>query len=389
VVIILRATLFLLILLGVSREIRWFWLQTNRPLHPALVVEKDEERGWLPQEQLESSSDALRMYSKAINNPKAKALIERRKEQLNRLRAKYGHRLGKRLAKEMSDPLDLLKGGNGRFPSLIKDAKDVTERSPRLVQKYAQQEYQPLSIAQPNADPQLQTFIQTHHDDCADKEHMLRQLKAANITLTPTICQQLPTWTEVTELYGSGPVVLGLETCSDYRDLLRNTHYSPQATVAGLWNSGTTALSMLFLRNLIGFYSSTDVAAATVPWGKHIPLYLKYSNRWPIEKRSLKDKEMKDHVLPVLIVRDPFRWMKTMVSATNDTLPAHLQASALIFLYASIPIVLFHVSHLSNPSAASNMTPCGNLAGRIDAPTLFRPRRSVKVSTSTIPHSKS
>ena len=320
VVIIVRATLFLLILLGVWQEIGWFWLQTNQPLHPALVDEKNEKRSWLPQEQLESSSDAPPMYTKAINNPKAKALMEGRKEQLNRLRAKYGHRLGKRLAKEMPDVLDLLKGGNGPFPSLMKDAKDVTGRSPRLVQKYAQGDYQPLSIVQPNADPQLQEFIQMHQDDCADKEHMLRLFKAANITLTPTICQRLPTWKEVTALYGSGPVVLGLETCSAYRDRLRNnTNYSPQATVAGLWNSGTTALSMFFLQNLVGFHSSTDVSAATVPWGKHTPLYLKYYNTWPIGKRSSRDREMKDHVLPVLIVRDPFRWMKTMVGATNDT----------------------------------------------------------------------
>jgi len=280
----------------------------NRP--PTLVDENDEKRGWLPHEQVEFS----RVHSIVDNDPKTQALMERRKEQLKRLRAKYGDHFGERLGRDKLDHLGLRRGSP--FSSIIKDSKNVAARSPRLVQKYERlTDYQPLPITQPKVDPELKAFMRNYHEDCAEKEHMLRQLKAANITLTQTICQRLPTWKEVTELYGSGPVVLGLETCSDYRNRLqKNSNYSPQAAVAGLWNSGTTALSLSLLRNLVGFNSSTDISEPTVPWGKHTPLYLKYHNTWPKEKRSLRDREMKDHVLPVLIVRDPFRWMKTMAS---------------------------------------------------------------------------
>lgn len=74
---------------------------------------------------------------------------------------------------------------------LLQDAKNVTgSRSERMRHYYSQAltNYQPLpSMTQSREDPDLTAFMRIYHDDCAGKEHMLRQLKAANITLTPTI----------------------------------------------------------------------------------------------------------------------------------------------------------------------------------------------------------
>lgn len=172
-------------------------------------------------------------------------------------------------------------------------------------------------------------------DVCAGKERMLGVLvKALGIdNVNNETCVQLPDWSSVSDLYyindggdgegeSHGPVVLGLETCGSYREMVHNAaraaseaQPAPPATgvgnrshlmlsapipksrktatsaaermpkIAGLWNTGTTALSRTFLRNfLVGgdddgvgdfvhLPVGDDVYKATVPWGELSPFF--------------------------------------------------------------------------------------------------------------------
>jgi hypothetical protein len=46
-----------------------------------------------------------------------------------------------------------------------------------------------------------------------------------------------------------------------------------------------------------------------VVWGKHVPLKYRNENVWPSQDTVLTP----DQILPVVVVRDPFRWMQSMV----------------------------------------------------------------------------
>jgi hypothetical protein len=139
------------------------------------------------------------------------------------------------------------------------------------------------------------------------------------------MCQQLPQWKQVVQLYGDRPVILGLETCVRYRETLEHERQSPNnATlmrrstpaaprVTGLYNSGTNALMVALADNFVNL--DADIVTTTpdgvgsweVPWGKHVP---------PTKGRSRFSSPTElDAVLPIVIVRDPFRWMASMVRA--------------------------------------------------------------------------
>ena len=139
-------------------------LRRRPPRPPALVDENDRKRGWLPHKQMEASRhDSI--VSIMDNNPKTQALMERRKSQLKRLRGKYGDHFGERLARNMSSHLGLR--GERPFSLSILPAKDVTERNPRLVQKYERQtDYQPLPMVRsvpkyPSTSESRPDFVET------------------------------------------------------------------------------------------------------------------------------------------------------------------------------------------------------------------------------------
>jgi len=173
----------------------------------------------------------------------------------------------------------------------------------------------------------LNAFVSRHSQSCAGKERWLRELQFAgalsrtNLTASAdaAICRALPTEQEVQKLYGKGPIVLGLDRCEQYRRQLHTAlrkemklipvHFPPRAKVAGLWNSGTTALSQSFVLNLHNYQSDAPIYVPTVTWGKHTPLLYRLKTTWPPGNR-----ESRNHILPVLIVRDPYRWLQSMAS---------------------------------------------------------------------------
>jgi hypothetical protein len=123
----------------------------------------------------------------------------------------------------------------------------------------------------------------------------------------------LPKWDQVTDLYGPSPVIVGLETCKEFQSKvpLKDRYIG----VSGMFNSGTTAFGISLQANCgypnhLKNYSNdvlTDVNGMLnqVPWAKHKPGNLKYNH-------TIHPDIIKDHVLPIVLVRDPYYWMHSM-----------------------------------------------------------------------------
>lgn len=155
---------------------------------------------------------------------------------------------------------------------------------------------------------------------CVGKEKFLEIVRALNdTTINEALqCRAAPLWSETTSLYGETPVVIGLETCEAYRKLLNGSQSLPK--VAGLYNSGTNALSRLLELNLVhpDTHNSTgssleETPYSTVPWDKH--RLAKYRDSFTLEQEKHVPKDL---VLPLVIVRDPYRWMQSMCKVPYD-----------------------------------------------------------------------
>jgi hypothetical protein len=153
---------------------------------------------------------------------------------------------------------------------------------------------------------------------CSGKEKFLKFILMAKNTTNnynpQDLCESLPTLQEVANQYGSEPVIYGLDTCQTYRNLLKaeannGSTLPPMPRVAGLYNTGTNALTRLLEMNFPPApVLDTKISPYQVPWGKHVPPIHRWTNRCP-----LNNNESKKHVLPIVVVRDPFFWMQSMV----------------------------------------------------------------------------
>jgi hypothetical protein len=234
-------------------------------------------------------------------------------------------------------------------------------------------------------DAELQAEIRAN-EDCHGKEELLSILYAAgilakkskerndpelsstnttrtasgigvNVTakawLLEETCPKLAPWSDVAELYGSQPVVIGMETCARYRQSslahfnnnnteIKNSTVTPPALlrfirVAGLYNTGTNSLQRTIQCNLYSRSSSFATTnknpkqqqlAATakqhvmpsmllqVPWGKHLPVKYKYHNVHPVFQQKQRNTVIVKNpglVLPIVVIRDPYRWAQSMV----------------------------------------------------------------------------
>lgn len=155
----------------------------------------------------------------------------------------------------------------------------------------------------------------------SDKEHIIKILKAAGTKITPEIIEQIPTWTEVKSLYGDKPKIVGLEQCSDYQLQIpkKDAYIGP----SGLFNTGTNLLADLLLKNCklpnrqwdpvknptTKFpYRMKTGMLYQVPWGKHNPL----SWRMDHEARMSPGSIDHEHVLPIVMIKDPYYWMGSL-----------------------------------------------------------------------------
>lgn len=159
-------------------------------------------------------------------------------------------------------------------------------------------------------------------DQCAGKMHFLSILVKAGKTMEEARkeCEKLPLWSEVSYLYGEKPVILGMERCEAYREKLAKDFPKKlpplkNIRIDGLFNAGTNALAQNMLLNLEdGKYHDPDNMDFDGPeyfqkhgikvfagWGKHTLI------SHPVSPKIQTQ-------LPIVLVRDPYRWMKSMVS---------------------------------------------------------------------------
>jgi hypothetical protein len=162
-------------------------------------------------------------------------------------------------------------------------------------------------------------------DVCAGHEKILEIVNASGYSLDNRtrnlLCTMMPSWDEVARLYGDKPKIIGLETCQKYRDKIRErnnqqsttnetTTVYPMPRVAGLENCGTTAMAVTLQTNLVvnPTIHSENPRAYNVPWRKHTSIKYKY-NSTTLNHGWIEDKDL---VFPVVVVRDPYRWMGSM-----------------------------------------------------------------------------
>ena len=108
----------------------------------------------------------------------------------------------------------------------------------------------PVAI-HPLRDPQRRALLDQGIDQSRREElskgreqliHILTNAGATYMSLDDI--RHLPTWSQVSSLYGEEPIIYGLETCRAYRDRLQyynRTDSKPR--VAGLFNTGTNAVA--------------------------------------------------------------------------------------------------------------------------------------------------
>ena len=84
--------------------------------------------------------------------------------------------------------------------------------------------------------------------------------------------------------------------------------------VAGLFNTGTNLLDTQMQKNI----KMPHATIWQVPWGKHRMAEVKWNHT-----ATHMEKHNKNHVLPVVILRDPFSWLQSMCSHPYATAWRH------------------------------------------------------------------
>ena len=113
----------------------------------------------------------------------------------------------------------------------------------------------------------------------------------------------------LTELYyarGPSPIIIGKETCEEFRMKHNGTM---SIMVAGLFNSGTNAME----RNLVSNLRVHGKVGAKLPWWKHNPEFLRTNVSglaYMPEKHA--------HIFPIVMVKDPLFWRSSMCKKPYD-----------------------------------------------------------------------
>jgi hypothetical protein len=167
--------------------------------------------------------------------------------------------------------------------------------------------YNPIEIWK-NKDASTTTVNSNIPMKCVGKKYPLSIVLASKLNEEYSkrqLCDFLPDWSQYTALYGDQPVIVGLETCEEYRSQIAKAQQPPRVRVAGLYNSGTNAFAMNLGSN---FESLEESDNYTVPWSKHM---LPEFRSGPFESWNIVIDP--DLILPLVLVRDPLLWMKSMV----------------------------------------------------------------------------
>mmetsp|Transcript_4707 Transcript_4707/g.11262 ORF Transcript_4707/g.11262 Transcript_4707/m.11262 type:complete len:396 (+) Transcript_4707:142-1329(+) len=168
------------------------------------------------------------------------------------------------------------------------------------------------SNAQISRDEASNQAVISLHDEKSVSDWMR---EAAGLELTPEMEEKLPTWAQVREVVGTGPVVLGLESCPKFREIV--PPLERMLGSSGMFNTGTNLVTHLLKKNCeiperrekMGPSQSKESYGMRwqVPWGKHTPV--KFRKLHSTEKAKAIKKE---YILPVVTIRNPYSWFGSM-----------------------------------------------------------------------------
>ena len=201
----------------------------------------------------------------------------------------------------------------------IKEAKQQLQRAKEQLNN-GQQQQQPRSTEDSPAEDtyhSLNYYLALSQKEGHDKERLLQLLqKNARLDeISEATYQKLPTWAQITFQYGTEARLIGNQEghCRAFQadGLLAEKFMAP----SGSFNSGTNLLADALVQNCVlpereAKYKVKGVRWQ-VPWGKHNPPQDQhfrtnfhapggYSNMDPVQ------------TLPIVMIRDPFRWMQSM-----------------------------------------------------------------------------
>mmetsp|Transcript_22489 Transcript_22489/g.46858 ORF Transcript_22489/g.46858 Transcript_22489/m.46858 type:complete len:490 (-) Transcript_22489:1133-2602(-) len=159
------------------------------------------------------------------------------------------------------------------------------------------------------------TRSQTTKDN--GRARVVELLQQAGVeSLTREQIQQLPTWQQVLDLYGPAPRLYTEKgACTTYQARVPPTRRMVGA--AGMFSTGTNLVTTLLKKNcqilerveLFGVNATREQHGMRwqVPWGKHTQQQYR-------EKHSTEQAKaiVKDDLLPVVTIRHPIAWMKSM-----------------------------------------------------------------------------
>lgn len=158
------------------------------------------------------------------------------------------------------------------------------------------------------------------------KERIWNMLQTRNVAqVDAEYWASIPTWDEILknihhsksgDKKNASPIIHGLETCQAFQNITSSNPWHRRIAPAGIFNTGTNYLSVLLEYNCQNPHRVEKFNGDAkrghgneweVPWGKHNPAHSR--------GKHFKDKNPKytvDEVLPIVLVRNPFGWMKSM-----------------------------------------------------------------------------
>jgi len=152
------------------------------------------------------------------------------------------------------------------------------------------------------------TALETNNREIRNN-HILTILEKSGIELPPELMDQIPPFSHVEQMYGSKPIILGLDRCEEFRQNIDPSFRIIGA--AGMFNTGTNLLYEYLSRNCLNPARLSEYDKGIhwqVPWGKHSPLSyrgLRYAET-DDATRNL------DNFLPIVMIKDPYTWMQSL-----------------------------------------------------------------------------
>lgn len=157
-------------------------------------------------------------------------------------------------------------------------------------------------------------------DPTVGREPILKLIRDAGIDYDPVndaeLIEEIPLWSEVVSLYGSEPVIYGLNEGNCERFQEHSEKGEHLIGTAGTFNTGTNLLSELLIANCmmperIKKYGYRNRGIRwQVPWGKHSPVGNKLYRE---THKTKKDKDIDaNEIMPMVTIRDPLIWLKSM-----------------------------------------------------------------------------